>query len=214
MAGISFPTVPNLVTVDNYSNRLNMLIQTKVVYPYNFSNVKKEFKLLYSEAVHSFLYGCPDAALSLAVRCLEQGLKHYLDGNNIKEIHYKDKNNNKRIIKLSYARLFDLIQCDENPVKDKDILQYLKSLRNYTHEDKLVEDFHALEAIKHVTDVLNELFSFKTLTITVEQCRLCGENHSINIDPKDYFIGNRIILKCPNRSEYFNKLGEFVVDLQ
>ena len=118
MAGISFPTVPNLVTVDNYSNRLNMLIQTRVVYPHNFSNIKKEFKLLYSEAIHSFLYGCPDAALSLAVRCLEQGLKHYLNESNIKEIHYKDKNNNRRVIKLSYARLFDLIQCDENPVKD------------------------------------------------------------------------------------------------
>ena len=64
MAGIFFPTVPNLVTVDNYSNRLNMLIQTRVVYPHNFSNTKKEFKLLYSETIHSFLYGCPDAALS------------------------------------------------------------------------------------------------------------------------------------------------------
>ncbi len=213
MAGIFFPTVPNLVTVDNYSNRLNMLIQTRVVYPHNFSNTKKEFKLLYSETIHSFLYGCPDAALSLAVRCLEQGLKHYLNESNIKEIHYKDKNNNRRVIKLSYARLFDLIQCDENPVKDKEILQYLKSLRNYTHEDKLVEDFHALEAIRHVTDVLNELFSFKTLTITVETCRLCGQKHSIDIDSKDYFIGNRIMLKCPNSSEYFNNIGEFIVDI-
>jgi hypothetical protein len=213
MAGISFPTVPNLVTVDNYSNRLNMLIQIKVVYPYSFSNIKVEFKLLYSEAIHSFLYGCPDAALSLAVRCLEQGLKHYLNISNIKEIHYKDKNGNKKSIRLIHAKLFHLIQCDENPVKDKDILQYLKSLRNYTHEEKLVEDFHALEAIKHVTDVLNELLSFETLTITVEPCRLCGQNHSINIEPKDYFIGNRIKLKCPNRSEYFNNIGEFIVDL-
>jgi hypothetical protein len=213
MAGISFPTIPNLVTVDSYSNRLNMLIQTKVVYPYNFSKLEEEFKLLYSEAIHSFLYGCPDAALSLSVRCLEQGLKHYLKGQNIKEIHYNDKNNNRKRIKLSDARLFHLIQCDENPIKDKEILQYLKSLRNYTHEDKLVEDFHALESIKHVTDVLNELFSFKTLTITVERCQLCGQKHSMNVNSKDYFIGNRIMLKCPNRSEYFNNIDELIVDL-
>ena len=105
MGGILFPSVPNLVTVDNYSNRLNMLIQTKVIYPYNFSNLKKEFKNLYSESVRSFLYGCPDAALSLAVRCLEQGLKHYMNGNNIKEIHYNDKNNRSRI-KIISSKLF------------------------------------------------------------------------------------------------------------
>ena len=188
MEEIFFPSVPNLVNIDSYSNRLNMLIQTRVIYPYDFIGMKKEFKSLYSEAIHSFLYGCPDAALSLAVRCLERGLKEYLSKKGIGEISYRNGKNTDKRVKLEYARLFDLISCSENPVKDKEILQYLKSLRNYTHEDTLVEDFHALEAIKHVTDALNQLFPFQNMTVTVEGCRLCGQKHSIMVDTREYYL--------------------------
>ena len=215
MEEIFFPSVPNLVNIDSYSNRLKMLIQTRVIYPYDFIGMKKEFKSLYSEAIHSFLYGCPDAALSLAVRCLERGLKEYLSKKGIGEISYRNGKNTDKRVKLEYARLFDLINCSENPVKDKEILQYLKSLRNYTHEDTLVEDFHALEAIKHVTDALNQLFQFKNITVTVERCRLCGQKHSITVDAGEYYLGNRIMLKCPNHSLGIGSgvLGEFIVNL-
>ncbi|MGC8533756.1 MAG: hypothetical protein ACP5MV_03990 [Candidatus Parvarchaeum sp.] len=213
MEEIVFPSIPNLVTVPDYSNRLNTLIQTKITYPYNFIAAKKEFRTLYAEAIKCFLYGLPDAALSLAVRCLERGLKEYFAKNGIKEITYKDRDKKLKKKKAEYARLFEIIRCSENPLKDREILEYLKSLRNYIHEDTLVTDFHALEAIKHGTDALNKLFPFESVNIAVEKCRICGEKHELKAEPDEYYIGNRIQLRCTNRPYPFNFIGELVVNL-
>jgi hypothetical protein len=91
------------------------------------------------------LFGLPDASLPMAFRCLEIGLKqHY-------EIVEKKKPS---------LNAFELIDWSEKKLGKKvEIAQGIRILRNLAHEEKTITEQDNLEAIRHITNIIEPCFS-------------------------------------------------------
>lgn len=151
------------------------------VEPCEFFNKVENSKRIYTEAVYTFLYGLPDASLQMTFRCLEIGLKRYYENTEGKKCSQK---------------AWELIEWSEKKLGNKTELAHgFRILRNLTHEEKTITEQDSLEAIRHVTQILNIVFPFLTATITV-YCAFCQKPSQMPVLSGELFLGNNIAVPC------------------
>jgi len=167
--------------INKFNERLGHLSYNHVIEPCEFYDKVENGRKIYAEAVYSFLYGLPDASLQMTFRCLEIGLKRYYENTEGKKCSLK---------------AWELIDWSEKKSGDKKELAHgFRILRNLTHEEKTITEQDSLEAIRHVTQILNIFFPFPTATITVN-CGLCRTPSQMSVLPDQLFLGNNIAVPC------------------
>jgi len=168
--------------IENFKKRLGHLAYSKAVLPQGFINADNSHKVLFSESIHAYLLGIPNSSLPTLLRCLEIGLKKKY------EEHEKKESN---------LRLKELIDWAEKILKDEiQIAHPLRMLRNKIHEDKLVSEQDVIEAIRHVSKILDELYPCKGQQIISVICPMCKDIHSYTLSKESCIIGNTMNLSC------------------
>ena len=163
-------------------SRIALISQANIVKPVEFLRASGANTVhLYQEAVWAFVYGLHNSSVSTSLRCLEIGLR----------IKYEETNDNK-----VPTRLIDLIEWAEPYLKSKrDIAHGFRILRNLVHTDTLVEQQDALEALRHVSKLLNVLYPAVVSSIT-QMCGTCGQTEAYSIWQTSCSLFQYINLTC------------------
>lgn len=164
-----------------YNERLNYLRYFRVIKPAKLFQDIVELQTIHRQALLSYLWGLADASVAMSLRCLEVALrqaKTKSEGTDAKE---------------SLSNLIDW--AEKYLGAKKDVAHGFRILRNLIHESTLVKEPDALEAIRHVTDVLNLLYPFNTVQVD-HACPKCRASSSYQIQKDDYYVGNTLNLGC------------------
>jgi RNase P subunit RPR2 len=167
--------------IKNFKDRLNHLSYLKIVIPYKFFQINENCKQIYVEGLNAYLYGLPNASLPLILRCLEVGLK----------------NKYSETKELKNFNLNNLINLAEGRLKDKkEIAHGFRILRNLIHSEKLVTEQDVLEAIRHISNILNLIYKLPEYTELEVFCKNCNTKHHYRIETSQYYIGNNMLFGC------------------
>ena len=158
-------------------SRVDKLAYFKVTPPFSMfkeCNIPSSF---YREAVQAYILGMPNASVVMSLKTLELGLKCRLGE--------KKKN------------LYNLIKNLEGEEQYKDLAHGFRILRNLiVHDEKECKEQDAIEALRHVSEILNKLFPFKGVRYTIT-CNNCKTDYEIELDTDEFFLGNIIRTSCP-----------------
>jgi hypothetical protein len=167
--------------INKYNERLGHLSFNHVIEPLGFYDRVESARKIYAEAIFAYLAGLPDASLPMIFRCLEIGLKQ----------HYEVIEGKKPSL-----RAVELIEWSEKKLGSKAELAHgFRILRNLIHEEKTIPEQDNLEAIRHVTQILNFVFPFQTANITVN-CVTCRRSNTMQVSPNQLFLGNNVAVPC------------------
>ena len=179
--------------MNDYDRRSHQLEFTIVIKPYAFFRDVPESETIYREGVLAYIFGLPNASIPMTVRCLELGLKakyKIAEGKNPPE------------------RLLDCINWSETYIgKKAELAHGFRILRNIIHSDTALEEPDALEAIRHVTQIINLLYPFQKL-VGSRDCVNCRATIPINIPASKLYLGNTLSLTC-NKCRRLNSITIF-----
>ena len=131
----------------------------------------------YKEAVQSYILGMPNSSVVMSLKTLELGLKCKLGKKDM--------------------RLFDLIKLLEEDRRYKDMAHGFRILRNLiVHEEVECKEQDALEALRHVSEILNRLFPFEKVSHLII-CNACKKRYEVELKNDEFFLGNTIRTQCP-----------------
>lgn len=174
--------------IKSYEARMSYLAYVKAIRPLSFLSAIPSATIIYSEAVFAFLFGLPDASIPTTLRCLEMGLsKKYTDV----------------IGKAPPDKLYDLINWAEHYLGNKAQTAHgFRILRNLVHGQTVLSEPDAVEAIRHVTIILNLLYPLLPIPVTTNYvCQNCKNPLKIDVPPQDNYLGNTFKPNCPYCSQ-------------
>jgi hypothetical protein len=173
--------------INSYNARMSHLAYQKAIRPVSFFAAIPNSEIIYREAVWAYLFGLPDASIPTSLRCLEMGLtnKHTI------ETGQPPPENSK---------LFYLINWAEQYLgKRREIAHGFRLIRNLIHEPSILSEQDAIEAIRHITIILNLLYPILTpFVITNYACQNCKNPLHINVPLPNNYSGNIIKPNCPH----------------
>ncbi len=199
----------------NTRSLLNALTRDKIPVPVKFLNLNGNYEQVYKESLLTYLQSFPNASLPVTLKCLEVALKEkYItlkavaaqtlsleDQEFINKVdrQIQHATRRKKNPDIDDVDLFNLIECAQVYFKNhKDILQYLRDVRNCIHTRQVVPPTDAQLAISKTGSGLNTLFPLPlTLNLSIK-CKVCAGTHQYNINSSEYFIGNVLHLECKN----------------
>jgi len=164
-----------------YEERGQHLRYNTVIAPHAFFGSAEGAWTIYREGVYAYLFGLPNASIPMVVRCLELGLKTRYRLDEGKE----PPQTLEKCIDWSEAHLG----------RKKEVAHGFRILRNLIHGDATAGEPDALEAIRHVTLILNELFPFENLELS-RACDKCRQLNPYSIPASMVYWGNSIPLLC------------------
>jgi len=169
--------------IQKYRNRLEQIRYFKISPPMGYLETSGNIRTIYRESLLCYLFGLSNSSIPSLLRVLEQSLiKKY---ENVEE---KSPSQN--------TSLKTLIDWAEKTIeKESQIAHSFRQLRNYIHTDVLVEEQDAIEAIRHVSKVIEKLFPTKIYGLT-GRCKVCGRVQTQTINPKVSFLGDVIKMNC------------------
>jgi hypothetical protein len=169
--------------INKYKERMGHLTYDRIVEPLIFYERIENSKKLYAEAIFAYLAGLPNASLPTTFRCLELCLKQ----------HYEEVEKKKATL-----RAYELIEWSEKRLGDrKELAHGFRFLRNLIHEEKIVEEQDALEAIRHITKILNLVFPFSDAKLA-GVCDFCKKPYNVTIPAAWCYLGNTVPVQCSN----------------
>lgn len=167
--------------INRYNERLGHLSYNRVIEPLVFYQNIENARQLYAESVFAYLSGLPNASLPVTFRCLEICLKKYYE-----------KTEKKR----PSLKAHELIEWSEKQLGNrKELAHGFRILRNLLHEEKTVGEQDTLEAIRHVTQILNIVFPFDTSTLN-GTCFFCKTPYNVSIPADQHYLGNTLSIPC------------------
>lgn len=167
--------------INRYNERTSHLSYNNIVEPVSFYGRIQNSRMVYGEAVYAYLFGLPNASVPASFRCLELALKK------------KYQETEKKSPKMN---TYKLIEWSEKHLgNQKELAHGFRFLRNLIHEEKLVQEQDALEAIRHISKILNLLFPFETVILR-GTCGFCNTAYAYEADKSQCFLGNVIIIPC------------------
>jgi len=176
--------------INEFNKRLSHISYLQIIIPSNLFEKSGDMKQVYSEAIHAYLCGIPNASLPLLLKCLEVGLR----------IKYREVEE-----KESDMNLFGLIEWSEKLLKErKEIAHGFRILRNLIHEEKVVNERDIPEAIRHTSIILNDLFPLPSNVAINVFCNSCNQWHQYPILTTNNFIGNNVLFACNKSRQNIN----------
>ncbi len=169
--------------IKNYGTRMSHLAYFKVLRPVTFLNEIPTATVIFTEAILAFLFGLPNASVPTTLRCFEVGLK----------VKYVQDTGEK-----APDKLYSLIEWAEKYLGNRrDIAHGFRILRNLVHSPTIMTEQSALEAISHVTTIINLLYPLLTVSIsTTYNCRNCGVGLQVDVPVQDNYLGNILTYNC------------------
>ena len=197
--GIPFDNwLSDTITIDGFNDRRKQLTRLNLVISVAFFETNATYKHIYVEAIRAYLYGVPNASVSLVSKCLEVALRNKLLTNGASVvITIKGKK-----VKLSDVDLYGLIESDEGSslLRDrKEEATYLRQLRNHIHDARVVNDVYALQAISHMQDIILTLYPNPQVVYVRYTCSYCRQQHIYTLDASNYYPGASHTFKCLNQ---------------
>ena len=171
--------------IEKYDERSGQVSYFKVTIPYGAYKKSDTAKLAFAEAYYAYAFGLPNSAISMAIKALENCLK----------VKYSEEEGKKPALKL-----VDLIDWSKEKLSltKGEVGHAIRLLRNEVmHEERTIEETEALQTIKHVSLLLNELYPFKYVKVS-PQCRYCRNELSVTIGKNDAYIGYTTLVACGN----------------
>lgn len=174
--------------IKSYETRMSHLAYVRAMRPISFFTAIPTAQIIYTEAVLAYLFGLPDASIPTTLRCLEMGLTN----------KYTDITGQP-----SPEKLYDLINWAEVYLgKRKETAHGFRILRNLIHEQSLLSEQDAIEAIRHITIILNLLYPLSAIPIqTNYTCQNCHQPLTINVPIQANYLGNVFTPNCPHCSQ-------------
>jgi hypothetical protein len=172
--------------IKSYDARMSHLAYVKATRPVSFFAAIPNAEIIHREAILAYLFGLPDASIPTTLRCLEMGLNH----KHIIETGQPPPENSK---------LFYLINWAEQYLGNrKQTAHGFRILRNLIHEPSILSEQDAIEAIRHITIILNLLYPILTPFVkTNYACQNCKKPLQIDMLIQDHYLGNIIKPNCP-----------------
>lgn len=186
----------NTIAIDGFDDRRKQLTRLNPIVPVAFFEISATHRHIYVEAIRAYLYGVPNASVSLVSKCVEVALRNRLITHGMSEVTLKG-----RKVKLADTELYDLIESDEGSVLLRDRKEeatYLRQLRNHIHDARIVNDVYALQAISHMHDIILTLYPNPQTVYVRYMCAYCRQQHSYPLRGVDYYPGASFSLKCRN----------------
>jgi len=159
--------------------RMNHLAYFKVIPPLAMFKQCKIPSTFYKEAVQAYLLGMSNSSVVMSLKTLELGLKCKTGKRN-----------------ASLKVLIDELGEREEYM---DLAHGFRILRNLiVHEEAECSEQDALEALRHVSEILNRLFPFEKVHYTIT-CNntTCKTRYEVEVKVDEYFLGNIIRTQCP-----------------
>jgi len=180
------PPGATTTTGDSVQNRLRRLAFERVERPQRFFDASTSGHIAYGETVAAFLVGLPNAALQMAVRCLEVALQE----------QYLAVERHEPTIELP-----ELIHWAEGHLAGRSAdFKRFEGLVQLAHRHRSVDEHELLTpltTIRDVTGLLNEFYPLPAEVVTQQLlCPLCGATHTHAIPRRAYYLGNIINLPC------------------
>lgn len=154
---------------------------------------------MYLEALKSYLYNLPNSSLIQIVRCVEIAIRKRLEIDGSTFITIKMVNKPDKQVKVKEASFFEIIEAQESQIYSRDVLNYLRTLRNKVHGTETITELDALYALDKVTKELNFLFDIESVNLSFScPYDFCKQKITYTIPLTDNFIGNELIITCPS----------------
>jgi hypothetical protein len=165
-----------------FNDRFETLRRMQITIPYGLFKTNPDAQKIYRQGVLAHLFGLSDASVPMTVRVLELALKQ----------NYKEK-----VGKESPSKLVDLIDWAEPLLGLRHgIAQSWRIIRNLIHGQELVTDMMAMDAIRHVSDIVNLLYPFESASIPTT-CPTCGGPQGTYYAPRHLaLLGSNVKLEC------------------
>jgi len=174
--------------IKSYEARMSYLAYVKAIGPLSFLATIPTAEIIYREAILAYLFGLPDASIPTTIRCLEMGLaKKHTDVTG----------------QPPPERLYDLINWAERYLGNRAQMAHgFRILRNLVHGQSILSEQDAIEAIRHVTIILNLLYPLLAMPVTTNYtCQKCKNPLTINVSMQDNYLGNIFKPNCPYCSQ-------------
>jgi hypothetical protein len=171
---------------EGVQRRLGRLTYERVPRPQPFFQASESGRLAYGETVAAYLVGLPNAALQMAVRCLEIALQEQY------QVVEKRESN---------GGLAELIRWAEGHLAARaPLFQQFESLHQLAHRHRSIEEQELLTPLTTIRDVTGLLMEFYPLPADMVlqrlDCPMCGETHTHEISRRQYYLGNIVSLQC------------------
>src|SRR4051812_39890844 len=172
--------------VESVQRRLGRLAYERVPRPQAFFAASPSGRLAYGEMVAAFLVGLPNAALQMAVRCLEVALQEqYL------AVERQETDGD----------LAELIHWAESHLAGKaPLFQRFEALRHLAHRHRSVDEHELLTPLTTIRDVTGLILEFYPLpaesVVQPIKCPLCADTHTYTFPRSQYYLGNIVSLQC------------------
>lgn len=177
--------------IEQYQKRFQQLTFAQIPLPVKFLQMSQTMRVIYRQSLYAYLFGLPDASLPALIRVLEQALK----------VKYDEVEGKKPSRDMDLAKLIDWA---ESYLKDKALIAHsFRRLRNFVHTDNLVQEQDSLEGIRHVSIILESLFSSnQSLLSTV--CSQCKSSNIASLVESQRMMGHNVPLVCSHCHMTYN----------
>jgi hypothetical protein len=166
--------------IKNYETRMTHLAYFKIFRPESFFISIPTSLVIYRQAVLAYLFGLPDASIPTSLRCLEIGLTFKYVENTGQPPPQRNK-------------LFTLIDWAESYLgRRKEIAHGFRILRNLIHEPPILSEQDALDALFHITRIINLVYTLPEYARCGYHCERCNTNSEMNVPIQECFLGNVI----------------------
>ena len=171
---------------ESVQRRLGRLAYERVPRPQPFFTASPSGRLAYGETVAAFLVGLPNAALQMAVRCLEVALQE--------QYHAVER-------RETDGDLAELIHWAESHLAARaPLFQRFEALRHLAHRHRSVDEQELLTPLTTIRDVTGLILEFYPLPdaaiVQPIKCPLCGDTHAYTFARSQYYLGNIVSLQC------------------
>lgn len=168
---------------DQFRERFEQLTYTKTPLPWGFLSTRPNIQAIYRQGIYCYLFGLPDASLATLLRVLELSLNS----------KYETVEGKKPPSEMGLVKL---INWAESYLKeDVRLADALRLLRNFVHTDKLFQEQDCLEAIRHISMILEILSPSQNIVLNTV-CHYCHQPGIASVPSGQGYLGNKMFLQC------------------
>ena len=166
-------------------NRFSHITYFRVIIPYGAYSIGEIVKHSFGESYYAYFFGLPNSSVALSAKMLENALKA--------RYHEVEK---AEPAGLKLAGLLDWAGKNLN-LSSGSVGHAIRLLRNeLMHEERVVQETEALETLKHVSLVLNELYPYSNVSFPA-LCPTCGvARELVTLKMAEAYIGYVKQISC------------------
>ena len=177
--------------MDQFRDRFQHLTKTQTPLPWAFLKTSQNIQAIYRQSVYCYLFGLPDACLPTLLRVLDLSLLSM----------YETAERKKPLMEIGPVKLMDWAEVHLK--KDVKVAQSFSMLKNFLRTDNLIQEQDCLEAIRHVSLIMETFCISQNIVINVvcHYCRQAGEASVLN---GQGYLGNKMALQCSNCNQTYH----------